>query len=154
MVLCLREVTIQMNLAAKIQEIRKQSGLTQDAFAKKLFVTRQAVTRWESGETTPNIDTLKAMFVAFDVDANNFFDTSCICQSCGRQFEGIDCLGTNADKSISTDYCNPCMTDGNLYPANSFDEWIDLCLQYFDNPTEETKEQFRQQLLTLKRWVK
>ncbi|MCL2848383.1 MAG: helix-turn-helix domain-containing protein [Firmicutes bacterium] len=143
-----------MKIAEKITNIRKNSGLTQKDFADKLFVTRQAVTRWESGETTPTIETLKAMIDLFNVDANVLFDSSCVCQSCGRQFESVEDLGTNLDKSISMDYCNPCITDGELYPANSFDEWVDLCLQYFDNPTAETKEQYRQQLLALKRWSK
>jgi len=141
-----------MNLAIKIQDIRKTSGLSQSQFAEKIFVTRQAVSRWETGETTPTIETLKSMMDLFSVDANVLFDNSCICQSCGRQFETANDLGVNADKTVSVDYCNPCLTDGQLYPANSFDEWVDLCLQYFDNPTEETKEQFKQQLLTLKRW--
>jgi len=143
-----------MNLNQKIEKIRKQSELTQNDFAKKLYVTRQAVTRWENGETTPTIDTLKAIINLFNVDANELFDNSYVCQSCGRQLESVDDLGTNVDKTISVEYCNPCMSGGELYPANSFDEWVDLCLQYFDNPTEETKEQFRQQLLTLKRWNK
>jgi len=141
-----------MKLAEKIADIRKNSGLTQKEFAEKLFVTRQAVTRWESGETTPNIETLKTIINLFNIDANTLFDSTSICQSCARPIENLDDLGTNADKSISLDYCNPCFTDGKLYPANSFEEWVDLCLQYFDNPTEEIKEQFKAQLLTLKRW--
>ena len=56
----LKNATIlNMNMAAKIIEIRKISGLTQNGLAAKLFVTRQAVSRWENGETTPTVDTLK-----------------------------------------------------------------------------------------------
>ena len=143
-----------MNLREKIITIRKNSNLTQKDFADKLFVTRQAVTRWEKGETTPNIETLKMIIDIFSVDANMLFDSDCICQSCGRQIESTEDVGTNKDKSINIDYCNPCITEGKLYPANSFEEWVDLCLQYFDNPTEEVKEQFKEQLLTLKRWSK
>ena len=39
--------------------LRKKKGLSQDEMAEKLFVTRQAVSRWETGETVPNIGTLK-----------------------------------------------------------------------------------------------
>jgi len=143
-----------MNIANKISDIRKASGLSQDGFAKKLFVTRQAVSRWETGETTPTIDTLKLMFDTFKVDSNLFFETTIVCQSCGRPFETIEDFGSNKNKTASIEYCNPCLTEGELYPANSFDEWVDLCLQYFNNPTEQAKKEFREQLLTLKRWRK
>lgn len=50
-----------------ILELRTQSGLSQDELAKKLMVTRQAVSRWENGETVPNTDTLKLLSKVFDV---------------------------------------------------------------------------------------
>ena len=40
-------------------ELRRRHKLSQSEMAEKLFVTRQAVSRWECGETIPNIDTLK-----------------------------------------------------------------------------------------------
>lgn len=40
--------------------------------AKKLFVTRQAVSRWENGETIPNVDTLKLISNIFDISINSF----------------------------------------------------------------------------------
>ena len=42
-----------------ILKLRKHLNLSQNEFAEKLSVTRQAVSRWENGETVPNIDTLK-----------------------------------------------------------------------------------------------
>ena len=42
-----------------IYELRTKKGLSQEELAEKIFVTRQAVSRWETGETIPNIDTLK-----------------------------------------------------------------------------------------------
>lgn len=42
-----------------IRRLRTEKGLSQDELAEKLFVTRQAVSRWENGETTPNPETLK-----------------------------------------------------------------------------------------------
>ena len=44
-----------------ILELRNKAGLSQDELAEKVFVTRQAVSRWENGETTPNIETLKLL---------------------------------------------------------------------------------------------
>ena len=42
-----------------ILELRTKRGLSQDELAEKIMVTRQAVSRWENGETVPNTDTLK-----------------------------------------------------------------------------------------------
>lgn len=51
--------------------LRKSNNLTQDAMAKKLFVTRQAVSRRENGETIPNVDTLKLISNIFDISINS-----------------------------------------------------------------------------------
>ena len=53
-----------------IIKMRTQKGMTQEELAKKVFVTRQAVSRWESGETTPNTETLKLLSNLFDVSIN------------------------------------------------------------------------------------
>lgn len=44
-----------------ILELRAKNGLSQDELADRVFVTRQAVSRWENGETTPNTETLKLL---------------------------------------------------------------------------------------------
>ena len=43
-----------------LYELRTKNGLSQDELAGKVFVTRQAVSRWETGETVPNTETLPA----------------------------------------------------------------------------------------------
>ena len=50
-----------MDTKDMILELRTKMGLSQDELAEKVFVTRQAVSRWENGETTPNIETLKLL---------------------------------------------------------------------------------------------
>ena len=50
-----------MTLGEKIQTARKQAGLTQEQLARKLFVTRAAVAKWESGSGTPDVQNLKAL---------------------------------------------------------------------------------------------
>ncbi len=57
-----------------IKELRKINNLTQDEFAQKLFVTRQAVSRWENGETIPSIDTLKLISNIFGISINTLVD--------------------------------------------------------------------------------
>ena len=50
-----------MELNEKLQQLRKQRGLTQDQVADALFVSRTAISKWESGRGYPNIDSLKAI---------------------------------------------------------------------------------------------
>ena len=59
-----------MNNKNPIHELRLLKGLSQDELAEKVFVTRQAVSRWENGETTPNTETLKLLSKLFDVSIN------------------------------------------------------------------------------------
>lgn len=51
----------------KIQELRKQKGLTQEELAEILFVSRTAISKWESGKGYPNIDSLKAIAEFFNI---------------------------------------------------------------------------------------
>ena len=50
-----------MEFNEKLQELRKQKGFTQEELAELLFVSRTAVSKWESGRGYPNIDSLKAI---------------------------------------------------------------------------------------------
>ena len=56
-----------MEFHKTLQNLRKQKGLTQEELAASLFVSRAAVSKWESGRGTPNIDSLKAIAVFFDI---------------------------------------------------------------------------------------
>lgn len=56
-----------MDLNEKLQELRRKKGLTQEELAGKLFVSRTAVSKWESGRGYPSIDSLKAIAKFFGV---------------------------------------------------------------------------------------
>jgi transcriptional regulator with XRE-family HTH domain len=56
-----------MEFHDKLQELRKQKGMTQEELAKELHVSRTAVSKWESGRGYPNIDSLKAIANVFSV---------------------------------------------------------------------------------------
>ena len=56
-----------MEFNKKLQELRKQKGLTQEELASALFVSRTAVSKWESGRGYPNIDSLRAIASFFSV---------------------------------------------------------------------------------------
>ncbi len=56
-----------MEFNEKLQQLRKQKGLTQDELARELYVSRAAVSKWESGRGYPGIDSLKAIAAFFSV---------------------------------------------------------------------------------------
>ena len=56
-----------MEFNEKLQELRKQKGLTQEELAEKLYVSRTAISKWESGRGFPNIESLKAISKCFSV---------------------------------------------------------------------------------------
>ena len=56
-----------MEFHEKLQKLRKQSGLTQEELAQTLFVSRTAVSKWESGRGYPNIESLKDLAAFFSV---------------------------------------------------------------------------------------
>ena len=60
-----------MEFNEKLQELRKQKGLTQEELAQTLFVSRAAVSKWESGRGYPNIDSLKAIAKYFAVSIDD-----------------------------------------------------------------------------------
>lgn len=53
-----------------IAKLRIQNNMTQEDLAEKVFVTRQAISRWETGETTPNVEALKQLSALFNVSIN------------------------------------------------------------------------------------
>ena len=60
-----------MELNEKLQELRKQKGLTQEELAEVLYVSRTAISKWESGRGYPNIDSLKAIAKFFCVSIDD-----------------------------------------------------------------------------------
>ena len=64
-----------MEFNEKIQELRKQNGLTQEELAEKLYVSRTAISKWESGRGYPNIESLKAIAKFFSVTVDELLST-------------------------------------------------------------------------------
>lgn len=56
-----------MELKEKLVALRKEKGLTQSAVAEKLDVSRQAISRWESGIALPSTDNLKSLSALYGV---------------------------------------------------------------------------------------
>lgn len=64
-----------MKFHEKLQSLRKQHHLTQEELANKLYVSRTAVSKWESGRGFPNIDSLKAIATCFDVSVDELLSS-------------------------------------------------------------------------------
>ena len=98
-----------------IAKLRQEHGLTQDELAEKLFVTRQAVSRWEHGETMPGPETLLQLSKLFNVSVNSLLGSpyQLICQSCGMPLVD-ELLGTDADGTLNEEYCRWCWQEKNI----------------------------------------
>ena len=66
-----------------LKNLRVKNNLTQEELAERIQVTRQAVSRWETGETQPNTDTLKLLSQVFDVSINTFVFVKRKCEQKG-----------------------------------------------------------------------
>ena len=119
-----------MNTKDVIYELRTKKGLSQDELAEKVFVTRQAVSRWENGETVPNTETLKRLSDLFNVSINTLLGSpqKLICQCCGMPLED-EIIGRNQDGTLNENYCKWCYADGT-YTYSDMDELIDVCVKH------------------------
>lgn len=133
-----------------IAELRTKNGMSQDELAEKVFVTRQAVSRWETGETTPNTETLKLLSKLFNVSINTLLGSprKLICQCCGMPLEDDLLMGHNKDGVINENYCKWCYADGT-YTYSDMDELIEVCVKNMSNEnfTEKQSREYMKNLL-------
>lgn len=118
-----------------ILELRTKNGLSQDELAEKIYVTRQAVSRWENGETVPNIDSLKLLSKLFDVSINTLLGSprKLICQCCGMPLDDSS-ISKELDGSFNEEYCKWCYTDGK-FVYSSREEQLPK-LRHWQQPNE------------------
>ena len=116
-----------------LYELRTKNGLSQDELAGKVFVTRQAVSRWETGETVPNTETLKRLSDLFCVSINTLLGSprKLVCQCCGMPLEDA-LISRNKDGSLNEDYCKWCYADG-VFTYSDLDELIEVCVRNMAN---------------------
>ena len=89
-----------------ILELRTKKGLSQEELAQKVMVTRQAVSRWENGETVPNTETLKLLSKEFDVSINTLLGDprQLVCQCCGMPIDDDSILGRDKDGTLKKEW--------------------------------------------------
>ena len=138
-----------------ITTLRKQHNWTQEELGERVFVTRQAVSRWENGETIPNIEALKVLSKVFDVSINTLLGSpeKLICQCCGMELED-SILSREVGGEINQDYCKWCYSEGKFTYTNK-EDLILFCEEHLSS-TQWSKEKVREYMTsllpTLKHW--
>jgi transcriptional regulator with XRE-family HTH domain len=123
-----------------ILELRTKKRLSQEELAEKVFVTRQAVSRWENGETIPNIETLKLLSTFFDVSINTLLGSpqQLVCKCCGMKLEDSN-ISKETNGDFNEEYCKWCYSDG--------DYTLDFWKQYIKIGGIEKFDEFKKQLI-------
>ena len=123
-------------------KLRTRDSLSQDDVAEKVFVTRQAVSRWENGETVPNTETLKLLSKLYNVSINTLLGSpqKLVCQCCGMPLDD-SIISREKDGTLNENYCQWCYADGT-YTYSDMDELIDVCAGHMVNE-QFTEEQAR-----------
>ena len=139
-------------------QLRESRHLSQEEVAGKLFVTRQAVSRWECGETMPNTSTLAQISRLFDVSINTLLGSprQLYCQSCGMPLtDGI--LGHEQDGTPNEDYCQWCYSGGAFVTDCTMEEMLETCTSILAEqgmPEAEARAHMAGVLPGLSRWRK
>lgn len=116
-----------MAFAEKLIAIRRAHHLTQEQLAAKLFVTRQAVSRWERGEVTPGIDMMKLIAAVTGEPLSHLLEMpEHYCQSCGMILTPNDC-GTDAAGAATDHYCKWCYDHGKYTYETTMEAMIEDC---------------------------
>jgi transcriptional regulator with XRE-family HTH domain len=139
-----------------ILELRNKKGLSQEELAEKVFVTRQAVSRWENGETVPNTETLKILSKLFDVSINTLLGSprKLVCQCCGMPLEDDSSISREPDGGFNEEYCKWCYNDGK-FAYTSLEQLTDFLVEHMSSeqfPPEQARAYFTQMLPTLNHW--
>ena len=140
-----------------LRQLREKNHLTQDQMAERVMVTRQAVSRWETGETQPNTDTLKILSKEFDVSINTLLGSprQLVCQCCGMPLNEDSMISHEPDGSFNEDYCKWCYTDGEFAYKDKA-SLIDFLIGHMPNPEQQPEDerrvQYDQYLSLLKHW--
>ena len=127
-----------------LKKLREDNNLTQDQMAERLLVTRQAVSRWELGETQPGVDTLKIISKEFNVSINTLLGSprQLICQCCGMPLSEDSMISKEPDGSFNEEYCTWCYTEG-AFVYQSKDSLIDFLIGHMPNPENLSEDDLR-----------
>ena len=146
-----------MEMSGILKNLREARHLTQEELAERVHVTRQAVSRWELGETQPSIDTLRLLSREYDVSVNTLLGSprTLICQCCGMPLSEDGSISREPDGSFNEDYCTWCYAGGRFtYPTKA--SLLDFLVAHVPDPNgapeEERRKQYDFYLSQLKHW--
>ena len=139
-----------------LKSLREEKNLTQDELAERVMVTRQAVSRWETGETQPNTETLKLLSKEYDVSINTLLGSprQLICQCCGMPLTEDEIISKERDGSFNEEYCKWCYADGT-YTYSDMNDLIEVCVHHMANeqfPEDQARAYMKKILPTLDYW--
>ncbi len=140
-----------------LKQLREKNNLTQEEMAVRVNITRQAVSRWETGETQPNPQMLIVLSREFDVSINTLLGSprKLFCQCCGMPLTEDSMISREPDKTFNEDYCKWCYKDGEFIYKQK-DSLIDFLLEHIPNPQNQSEDERREfydnMLSQLKRW--
>ena len=139
------------------KSLREARHMTQEELASRVMVTRQAVSRWECGETQPSPDTLRLLSKEFDVSVNTLLGSprTLVCQCCGMPLTEDSMVSRETDGSFNEDYCTWCYTGGVfVYPTK--DSLLDFLVANMPDPEglpeAERRARYDGYLSRLKHW--
>ena len=144
-----------MDVKDILHDLRVEKGLSQSELAEKVFVSWQAVSRWENGETTPNPETLKRLSGIFDVSINTLPGSprQLVCQCCGMPLEDAT-TSHEPDGSFNEEYCKWCYSGGE-FKYNSAEQLIDFCVEHMATeawPAEQVRAHMEAVVPQLRHW--
>lgn len=122
-----------------------------------MFVTRQAVSRWETGETVPNTETLKLLSNLFDVSINTLLGAprQLICQCCGMPLDDST-TSREPDGDFNKEYCKWCYSGGE-FKYTDMQQLIDFCVEHMASekwPAEQVRAHMEAVVPKLGYWNK
>lgn len=107
-----------MTIADRIQSLRKQKGMSQEELADKIGVSRQAVSKWESEQSTPDLDKVVIMSDLFEVTTDYLL-------------KGIEPVSVNDHKTMADVVDEKILNEKNGRRAKSILKWVLIGLGAF-----------------------
>ena len=137
------EKEADMSIGEAIAKARSSRGMTQIELADELMVTRQAVSRWETGATTPGVDMCKLLAKALEVPVTALLELPPAphCQSCGMPIPKPEQHGAEADGTLSQDYCAWCYQDGAFVGEETLEGLIERSAPYMAESERITEDE-------------
>ena len=146
-----------MEVKEILKNLREKNNLTQEQMAQRVNITRQAISRWETGETQPDTQMLKVLSKEFDVSINTLLGSprQLFCQCCGMPLSEDSMLSKENDGQFNEDYCKWCYSEGT-FAYKTKDSLLDYLVTHMPNPENqnepERRKVFDYHLSKLKHW--